>query len=190
MEIANELSILSSQSRINHTFTVYPWSNWVFGSIIELVFIVFFMFYMNFPEENKTFIYKSLLFLTFYIGILLFYISLIEKVTFNKYDKKIIYNKTGFFSTFPQKIIKYEDVFSIKMVYKGTKNQISDTRRYFIRVDYRNNDDCLRLSFGECSSFRKVSRKYQKCIALVYSRVEKEVDKCLLVDKTKEVEFE
>ena len=73
------------------------------------------------------------------------------------------------------------------MVYKGHERISNDTRRYYIELKFKNEEAFL---FGECSSYRKICEKYQKCVALFFNRVVKDVDKALLVDITTSIHKE
>ena len=108
-----------------------------------------------------------------------------EFVTIDKLNNEVIYSEMDIFLSKKIKKYKITELESITMVYKGHERISNDTRRYYIELKFTNEEIFL---FGECSSYRKISEKYQKCIALFFNRVIAEVDKGLLVDLTTSAE--
>lgn len=197
-----------------YKFKSYPWGTYLFSFII-LIWIIYLItikdhFILHTPLNNQSiynnvstiFIKLKIMFYLFVIILLsiisfiLILYSKIEELNINKKDNTASLKHYRFFIFNTKKIdIELSNISGVSMRYaKFNNNKAYINKLYYIRIHYKKyltNDNCycnkidLHFDFGFCLSFKKLSKKYQYLIALVYNKILKEVDKNLLIKDNK-----
>jgi hypothetical protein len=76
-----------------------------------------------------------------------------------KIDRKkgtVAHTLYNLFLSKKEKNYQIDELTDIEILLKGIERRTGDYRRYFIRLTFKNNEQCV---FGECLTMRKISEK-------------------------------